>query len=90
MKTESLESFLGTQTSGIRLRAPNDTELDIERIVIFNFYIPCLNDSFEVAFNVTKQELETPILGFNMIEHFVEEYPDLEALNHVLNPYSLI
>ena len=58
---------------------------DIEVILTFNFFIPSYNDSFVVPFNVTKQELATPILGFNIIEHLVKEYPNLKLLEYMLN-----
>ena len=67
--------------SGIKLRAASNTELDTEGIVTFNFCIPSLNDSFVVPLIVTKQELATPFLSFNIIEQLVKEYPKLEVLN---------
>ena len=37
MKIESLENLLGTTTSGIKLSAPDNSELDVKEIVTFNF-----------------------------------------------------
>ena len=85
MKIQSFEKFLGRKTSDIKLRGTNDIELDVEGIITFNFCISSLNYSFAVPFIVTKQELATPILGFNLIEHLVKEYPNLEVLNTILN-----
>ena len=85
MKIQSFEKFLGRKTSDIKLRATNNIELDTEGIITFNFCISSLNYSFVVPFIVTKQELATPILGFNLIEHLVKEYPNLEVLKTILN-----
>ena len=38
-----------------------------------------------VPFIVTKQELATPVLDFNIIEHLMTQYPNLEVLSLILN-----
>ena len=42
-------------------------------------------ERFLVQFIVTKQEHATLILGINIIEDLVKEYPNLEVLNPIVN-----
>ena len=85
MKINSLVSFLGTKATDLKIKAANNTEVDIDGIVTFSFCISNLNDIFKVTFVITKQNLSTPIIGFNIIEHLVKTYPDSDFINPILN-----
>ena len=89
MKNNSLESFLGTKATDLKIKAANNTEVDIYWIVTFNFCISKLNDNLKVPFIVTKQNLSTPIIGFNIIEHLVKTYADSDSTNPILNSVFL-
>ena len=54
MKINSLGSFLGTKATDLKTKAANNTDVDTDAIVTFNFCISNLNDSFKVPFIETK------------------------------------
>lgn len=83
MKINLLQPFLGTKVTDLKIKAANNTEVDTDGIVRFNFCISNLNDSFKVPFIVTKQKLRTPIIGFNIIEHLVKTYSDSDFINPI-------
>ena len=84
-KINSSEFFLGTKATDLKIKAADNTKIDIDGIVTFNFCISNLNDSSKVPFIATKQNLSTPVIGFNIIEHLVKTYPDSDFINPILN-----
>ena len=71
-----LESFLGMKVTDLKRKAANHTEIDIDGIIIQNFCISNLNDSFKVPFVIAKRNLSILIIGFNIIEHLLKTYLD--------------
>ena len=47
--------------------------------------ISTLNDGLKVPFVVTKQNLSTPVIGFNIIERLVKIHLDSDYINPILN-----
>ena len=76
---------LGMKEADLQIKVANNTEVHTDGIVTFNFCMSNLNDSFKVPFNVTKQNLSTPITGFNIIEHLDKTYMNSDSFNPTLN-----
>ncbi len=74
----SIKQFL--EGDDMHLCAANNTKVDVEGVVVLNFGI---GKSFEVPvpFIVTKDHLENPIVGYNVIKHIValdiDGFPDM-------------
>ena len=72
-KIHSVEDFLGH--GGLKLTAANNTDLPIEGVVLFDFGVDG-EILFQVPFLVSKYELAHPIVGYNMIEHLITNFPN--------------
>ncbi len=74
----SIEEYL--EGDDMHLCAANNTKVEVEGVVVLNFGI---GKSFEipVPFIVTKDHLENPIVGYNLIKHIVtldiDGFPEL-------------
>ena len=69
----SVEDFLGH--TDLKLSAANNTELPIEGVVLFDFGVGG-EVLFQVPILVSKYELAHPIVGYNLIEHLVVNFPN--------------
>ena len=56
-------------TDQVRFLAANNTEVPVIGAVVLNFSLG--NSSFPVPFIVTNGSMSQPIIGFNVIEHFI-------------------
>ena len=65
-----LSDFLKEEEGEVRFKAANDTEIAMVGIVVLPFTIG--ESSFPVPFLVTESELSTPIVGYNVIRHFIK------------------
>ena len=72
-KIHSVEEFLGH--SDLKLSTANNTELPIEGVVLFDFGVDA-EVLFQVPFLISKYDLAHPIVGYNMIEHLIVNYPE--------------
>ena len=54
----------------VRFTAANNTEVPVSGCVVLDFSIG--ENSFPVPFLITKSELSNPIVGYNVIEHFIK------------------
>ena len=68
LKIHSVEEFLGT---GLKLAAANQTELQIEGIVLMDFGVEKSDILFQIPFIVTEEEVKEIIIGYNVIENLV-------------------
>ena len=71
-----IESFIGAGEGEFSLKAANNSEIDIEGIVLFDFGISNHDEKFTVPFIVTNQNIDNPIIGYNIIEHIITNIPD--------------
>ena len=68
VKIHSVEEFLGT---GLKLSAANQTELQIEGIVLMDFGVEKSDILFQIPFIVTEEDVKEIIIGYNVIENLV-------------------
>ena len=68
---QPIETFIG-EGSDISLKAANNTEVNIKHVVTLNLSFQNTGFNFAVPFIVRKEELLSPILGFNFIEHLIQ------------------
>ena len=68
-KLHSVDEFL--QNEVLQIRAANSSEISFEGVLLFKFCL--LNDSnvVTVPFLVTSQDINEPILGYNVIEYLI-------------------
>ena len=55
----------------VRFMAANNTEVPVTGCAVLNFSIG--EESFQVPFLITENELSEPIVGYNVIEHFIKK-----------------
>ena len=67
-KIYSVEEFLGTS---LHLQAANSTTIKFDGVVILNFTLKKEEDGFMVPLLVSSEEMECPILGYNVIEELI-------------------
>ena len=67
----------------VRFIAANKTELVMVGCVVLNFSIG--ENSFPVPFLVTETELSQPIVGYNVIEHFIKTGNPDDVINRLVN-----
>ena len=72
-KINSVEEFLWH--SDLKLSTANNTELPIEGVVLFDFGVDG-EVLFQVPFLISKYDLAHPIVGYNMIEHLIVNFPN--------------
>ena len=67
----SVENFLELNEK-LDLRAANNTKVNVEGVCILKFSLQeNQSETFDVPFLVTDQILSYPIIGYNIIEHFI-------------------
>ena len=67
---QSIAEFLGEK---LEVKAANSTPIELDGVVILDFSLGAGGETVQVPFLVTSQDLVEPILGYNVIEHFVLE-----------------
>ena len=73
VEVHSISEFAG---QGISLTAANKSEIGVDGVAVLEFGIDDGCGLFEVPFLVTSQELSSPIIGYNTIEHLVKNFRD--------------
>ena len=68
--THSITDFIG---DGLTLTAANKSRIDIDGVVVLEFGVT-EDGLFQVPFLVTSQEISSPIIGYNTIEHLVKNF----------------
>ena len=71
VKVHSLSEFM---KGSLTLTAANKSEIGVDGVVILDFGVDESQKLFQVPFLVTSQELSSPIIGYNTIEHLVRNY----------------
>ena len=66
----SIADFTG---QGFTLTAANKSQIDIDGVVVLNFGV-AEEELFQVPFLITSQEISSPIIGYNTIEHLVKNF----------------
>ena len=64
----SVEEFLGTS---LHLQAANATSVKFDGVVILKFTLNEEEEGFMVPYLVSSEAMESPILGYNVIEHLI-------------------
>ena len=65
----SIGDFLELENEVLRLQAANSTEISLEGVLLFDFSLQNDSKVVHVPFLVSGQQVNQPILGFNVIEH---------------------
>ena len=73
VEVHSISEFAG---QGISLTAANKSEIGVDGVAVLEFGIDGGDGLFEVPFLITSQELSSPIIGYNTIEHLVKNFRD--------------
>ncbi len=71
VKVHSLSEFM---KGNLTLTAANQSEIGVDGVAILDFGVDGSDKLFQVPFLVTSQELSSPIIGYNTIEHLVKNY----------------
>jgi hypothetical protein len=66
----SISDFIG---EGLTLTAANKSRIDIDGVAVLEFGV-AEEGLFQVPFLVTSQEISSPIIGYNTIEHLVKNF----------------
>ena len=94
------EKFPGVQVHSIAdfsggdfmLTAANKSEIDVQGVAILNFGVSESQELFQVPFLVTSNDVSSPIIGYNTIEHLVNNFKDklnlCESLVNVMGRLS--
>ena len=74
VEIHSIEDFLENQS--LTLTAANNSEVKVDGVVVLTFGVeessePSSASLFQVPFLVTSENVSKPIIGYNIIEHFV-------------------
>ena len=69
-KIQSISEFL---EETLEVKAANSTSIELDGVVVLDFSLGDAGETVRVPFLVTSQALVEPILGYNVIEHFVLE-----------------
>ena len=77
----SITEFTG---KGLTLTAANKSRIDIDGVVILEFGVTEEEGLFQVPFLVSSQEISSPIIGYNTIEHLVRNFRDKMNLSESL------
>ena len=67
-KIISVDEFLGNEE--LHVRAANSTEIEFDGVVLLNFSLG-KGDGFVIPVIVSSQDVNEPILGYNVIEHLI-------------------
>ena len=70
-KIQPISEFTG---EGLTLSAANKSAIDVEGVVVLNFGVKDGEGLFKIPFLVTSQEISSPIIGYNTIEHLVKNF----------------
>ena len=68
LKMHSVDEFMGTE---VKLSAANQTELQIDGIVLVDFGIKQSEVLFQIPFIVTEEDVKDIIIGYNVIENLI-------------------
>ena len=74
VKIHSIEEFLGDVT--LNLSAANNTDVPVEGVALLDFAVG-KSALFKIPFLITKEAISNPIIGYNTIEHLVNNYKEL-------------
>ena len=74
-KIEPLEDFIKHKT--LKVNAANQTQLELDGVVVFDFGTEQGKDLFRVPCLVTPDTLSSPIIGYNIIEYLVMDFKDI-------------
>ena len=77
----SISEFTG---DGLTLSAANKSEIDVEGVAVLDFGVNSEDGLFRVPFLVTPQEISSPIIGYNTIEHLVKNFRNKVNLSQSL------
>ena len=93
-KIHPVEKFTG-KINGLSLRAANNSIVDVEGIVLFDFKIPNTNITFTAPFIVSKTQTSGPLIGYNIIEYLInceteQSYKAIESIFPDLNPENSV
>ena len=81
VKVHPIEEFSG---QGLTLTAANKSEIGVDGVAILDFGVDEADGLFQVPFLVTAQEISSPIIGYNTIEHLVKNFRDKMNLSESL------
>ena len=79
---QPISTFL-EEEGEVRFLAANNTEVDMVGVVVLPFTIG--QSSFPVPFLVTKTELSTPLIGYNVIRHFIQTGKPGDVVDLLIN-----
>ena len=77
----SISEFAG---QGLTLSVANKSEIDVEGVAVLDFGVNDEEGLFRVPFLVTPQEISSPIIGYNTIEHLVKNFRNKVNLSESL------
>ena len=87
IKVYSIYDFTG---ENFTVTVANKSVMSVKGVVVFDFGVEGSEDLFQVPFLVTSQEMSSPIIGYNTIEHLVTNFKDKINLSESLTKvYSL-
>ena len=90
-KIYSICEFTGSDS--FSLTTANQSSLNVKGVAILSFGVEDEKNLFEVPFLVTSENISSPIIGYNTIEHFVTNFKnkiDLPvALSKVIGSLSM-
>ena len=78
---QGISEFTG---QGLTLSAGNKSEIDVEGVAVLDFGVNDEEGLFRVPFLVTPQEISSPIIGYNTIEHLVKNFRNKVNLSESL------
>ena len=76
VKMLSVEEFTGSRN--FELTTANQCSLSVKGVVILSFGLEKGKNMFEVPFLVTEENISNPIIGYNIIEHVVLNFKDMD------------
>ena len=83
VKIQSVEEFLKNDQK-LKILSANQSELNIDGVMIVDFGTETDDGLFQVPFLVTSDELSRPIIGYNAIEYFVLNFADKVEMSSAL------
>ena len=81
IKRHTIRDFTGED---FKVTVANKSVMDVNGVVVLDFGVDSSNTLFQVPFLVTSQEMSSPIIGYNTIEHLVTNFKDKINLSESL------
>ena len=84
LQIHPVEDFVGDR-GGIDLRAANNSNVTVDGVVVADFQIPNTIDlNIAVPFLVTNNQIDLPVVGYNVIEYLLESCPDPTYIQSII------